>query len=79
MDQQIDWVTLTWLGHDNCSATDWRSIREEVAGAHNARAASYLPGMSMARDFLGEGLATPGFSGEHAEAEQSPQHAGDTP
>lgn len=78
-DQQVDLVALAWLGRDNCSATDWRSIREEAAEAHNARTADYLLGMSMASDFLEEGLSTLGFSGEHAGAEPSSRHAGDTP
>lgn len=73
-DQQVDLVALTWLGRDNCSASDWRSIREEAAEAHNARTTDYLLGMSMASDFLEEGLSTLGLSGEHAEAEQSPNH-----
>lgn len=78
-DQQVDLVALTWLGRDTCSATDWRSIREEAAQAHNARTADYLLGMSMASDFLEEGLSTLGFSGEQVDTEQSPRHTGDTP
>ena len=78
-DQQVDLVALTWLGRDNCSATDWWSIREEVAQARNARTADYLLGMSMASDFLEEGLSTLGFSGEQVDTEQSPRHTGDTP
>jgi hypothetical protein len=78
-DQQVDLVALTWLGRDNCSATDWRSIREEAAQAHNARTADYLLGMSMASDFLEEGLSTLGFFGKQVDTEQPPRHTGDTP
>jgi len=78
-DQQVDLVALTWLGRDNCSATDWRSIREEAAMAHNARTTDYLLGTSMASDFLEEGLSTLGLSGEHADTEQPPRYTGDTP
>ncbi|MGB5938411.1 MAG: DUF3775 domain-containing protein [Rhodanobacter sp.] len=78
-DQQVDLVALAWLGRDNCSATDWWSIREEAAEAHNARTADYLLGTSMAGDFLEEGLSALGWSDEHAAAERSPRPAGDTP
>lgn len=78
-DQQVARVALAWLGRDNCSVTDWRSIRDEAAEARNARTADYLLGMSMAGDFLEEGLSTLGFPGEHADAEPSPRYAGDTP
>lgn len=78
-DQQVDLVALAWLGRDNCSVTDWRSIRKEAAEAHNTRTAEYLLGMSMASDFLGEGLSTLGFSAEHADTEQSPPQARDMP
>lgn len=65
-DQQVDLVALTWLGRDNCSATDWPAIRDEAAEAHNARTVDYLLGMSMASDFLEEGLSTLGFPGDRA-------------
>lgn len=78
-DQQVDLVALTWLGRDNCSATDWRSIREEATQAYNARTADYLLGMSMASDFLEEGLSTLGFSDEQVDTQQPPRHTGDMP
>lgn len=74
-DQQIDLVALTWLGRDNCSASDWPAIRQEAAEAHNARTADYLLGMSMASGFLEEGLSTLGFSDERADPEP-PQQGG---
>lgn len=74
-DQQIDLVALTWLGRDNCSASDWPAIRQEAAEAHNARTADYLLGMSMASDFLEEGLSTLGFSDERADP-APPQQGG---
>lgn len=77
-DQQIDLVALTWLGRDNCSASDWPALREEAAGAHNTRTADYLLGMSMASGFLEEGLSTLGFPGEQADP-APPEQAGNAP
>ena len=41
-DEQIDLVTLAWLGRDDYSSNDWPTVREEAARAHNNRTASYL-------------------------------------
>lgn len=38
-DEQIDLVTLAWLGRDDYSAGDWAAVREEAARAHNQRSA----------------------------------------
>ncbi len=66
-DEQIDLVTLTWLGRDDYSAGDWAEVREEAARAHNARTASYLLGMPQLGDFLEEGLSLLGYSCEEYE------------
>ena len=63
-DQQIDLVTLAWLGRGDYSADDWPSVRDEAAQAHNDRTAAYLLGMPMLGDFLEEGLALLGYSCE---------------
>ncbi|MFZ0094146.1 MAG: DUF3775 domain-containing protein, partial [Pseudolabrys sp.] len=34
-DEQIDLVSLAWLGRDDYSAEDWLEVREEAARAHN--------------------------------------------
>lgn len=66
-DEQIDLVTLAWLGRDDYSARDWAEVREEAARAHNERTASYLLGMPMLGDFLEEGLSMLAYSCEEFE------------
>ena len=61
-DEQIDLVTLVWLGRDDYSAGDWPAVREEAARAHNQRTAKYLLGMPLVGDFLEEGLSMLGYS-----------------
>jgi len=69
-DEQIDLVALAWLGRDDYSADDWSTVREEAAGAHNERTASYLMGMPLLGDFLEEGLSMLGYSCEEFEIER---------
>ena len=69
-DEQIDLVTLAWLGREDYSARDWAEVREEAARAHNERTASYLLGMPMLGDFLEEGLSMLGYSCEEFEIER---------
>ncbi|MGB9042557.1 MAG: DUF3775 domain-containing protein [Pseudolabrys sp.] len=66
-DEQIDLVSLAWLGRDDYSAEDWSEIREEAARAHNKRTAAYLLGMPLLGDFLEEGLSLLGYSCEEFE------------
>jgi len=66
-DEQIDLVTLAWLGRDDYSAADWTSVRQEAARAHNQRTADYLLGMPLVGDFLEEGLSMLGYSCEEFE------------
>lgn len=67
VDEQVDLVTLAWLGRDDYSASDWAEVREEAARAHNNRTASYLLGIPMLGDFLEEGLSMLGYSCEEFE------------
>src|SRR3974390_212859 len=69
-DEQIDLVALAWLGRDDYEASDWSSVREEAARAHNQRTSSYLLGMPMLGDFLEEGLSMLGYSCEEFEIER---------
>jgi hypothetical protein len=69
-DEQIDLVTLTWLGRDDYTAADWDSVREEAARAHNRRTAAYLLGIPMVGDFLEEGLSMMGYSCEEFEIDR---------
>ncbi|HUC50852.1 MAG TPA: DUF3775 domain-containing protein [Xanthobacteraceae bacterium] len=66
-DEQIDLVALAWLGRDDYSVSDWPSVREEAARAHNKRTAQYLLGMPQLGDFLEEGLSMLGYSCEEFE------------
>lgn len=67
-DEQIDLVALAWLGRDDYEASDWASVRDEAARAHNRRTATYLLGMPMLADFLEEGLSMLGRSCDEFEA-----------
>jgi len=63
-DEQIDLVALAWLGRGDYTASDWESVREEAARAHNERTALYLLGMPLLSDYLEEGLGLLGYSCE---------------
>ncbi|MEJ2624243.1 MAG: DUF3775 domain-containing protein [Pseudolabrys sp.] len=67
VDEQIDLVTLAWLGRDDNSVDDWASLRQDAADAHSARAAAYLLGLPNLGDLLEEGLSMLGFSCEDYE------------
>jgi len=69
-DEQIDLVALTWLGREDYSASDWSTVRDEAARAHNERTAAYLLGMPLVGDFLEEGLSMLGYSCEEFEIER---------
>ena len=62
VDEQVDLVTLTWLGRGDGSLDDWNDLRAEAARAHNNRTASYLLGMPLLADYLEEGMAQFGLS-----------------
>ncbi len=63
-DEQVDLVTLMWLGRDDTSADEWPTVREEAARSHNPRTAEYLIGTPLLGDLLEEGLSKLGFSCE---------------
>jgi hypothetical protein len=62
LDEQVDLVTLTWLGRGDGTVEDWDQLRAEAVGAHNNRTASYLLGTPLLADFLEEGLSQLGLS-----------------
>jgi Protein of unknown function (DUF3775) len=66
-DEQIDLVALAWLGRNDYAPSDWVSVREEAAQAHNQRTAEYLLGIPQLGDFLEEGLSMLGYSCEEYE------------
>ena len=63
-DEQIDLVTLAWLGRGDGTIEDWDELRAEAARAHNKRTAAYLLGMPLLPDHLEEGLSQFGMSCE---------------
>lgn len=69
-DEQIDLVALAWLGRDDYVASDWPTVREDAAAAHNDRTAEYLIGIPLLGDFLEEGLSMLGYSCEEFEIER---------
>lgn len=69
VDEQIDLVTLMWLGRDDYTADDWDGVREEATRANNEhkRTAEYLLGTPNLGDLLEEGLSMLGYSCEDYE------------
>lgn len=66
-DEQVDLVTLMWLGRGDGEIDNWRELRSEASRAHNSRTASYLIGTPMLADYLEEALSEFGLSFEDFE------------
>jgi hypothetical protein len=64
VDEQVDLVTLAWLGRGDGTLADWDELRAEAARAHNNRTASYLLGMPLLGDYLDEAMSQFGMSCE---------------
>lgn len=56
-DEQIDLVTLMWLGRGDGTPSDWPDLRTQATDAHNDRTAAYLLGTPLLGDHLEEGLS----------------------
>jgi Protein of unknown function (DUF3775) len=67
VDEQIDLVTLTWLGRGDGTIEEWDQLRAEASRAHNNRTASYLLGNPLLADHLEEALSLFGYSCEEFE------------
>lgn len=61
-DEQIDLVTLTWIGRGDFSGAEWTEARAEVAAVRNRQMPGYVLGMPQLGDLLEEGLAALGLS-----------------
>ena len=61
-DEQVDLVTLIWMGRGDGTIEDWYELRDEACRQHNNRTARYLLGFPMLGDLLAEGLASFGRS-----------------
>jgi hypothetical protein len=62
VDEQVDLVTLAWLGRGDGGIDEWDDLRAEAARVHNRRTASYLLGMPLLSDYLEEGLSQLGIA-----------------
>jgi hypothetical protein len=69
-DQQIDLVTLAWLGRGDGDLSDWDALRADAAEARTGPTWRYLLGLPMLGDYLEEGLAAFGLSCSLTEAAQ---------
>jgi hypothetical protein len=56
-DERIDLVTLMWLGRDDSSLDEWRTLREEAQRAGTESTSRYLLGTPLLVDYLETGLA----------------------
>ena len=61
-DQQIDLVTLAWLGRGDEDISTWDALRAEAAASREVSTARYLLGMPLVGDYLEEGLTRLGYS-----------------
>ncbi len=61
-DEQIDLVTLMWLGRGDATLAEWDDLRAQAAEAHTGHTAGYLMGTPLLGDLLEEGLAKLGLS-----------------
>lgn len=61
-DEQIDLVTLLWLGRGDGTIDEWDNLRLEAGRLHNDRTAAYLLGTPILADHLEEGLSQFGES-----------------
>jgi hypothetical protein len=61
-DEQIDLVTLTWLGRGDETLDGWADLRAEAARDHNSRTSDYVLGIPLLSDYLEEALSKFGLS-----------------
>ena len=62
VDEQLDLVTLMWIGRGDFAAKDWREARDEATRGRNEHTAEYLLGTPLLGDFLETGLSQIGIS-----------------
>jgi len=63
-DEQVDLVTLTWMGRGDGTIDDWAELRDVACAEHTRWTARYLLGIPVLGDYLAEGLAQFGYSCE---------------
>jgi hypothetical protein len=69
-DEQIDLITLAWLGRGTGTIDEWDDLHSQAAEAHSRQTTPrYLLGLPLLADYLAEGLDQLGLSCEDIEAE----------
>lgn len=63
-DEQIDLVTLAWLGRGDGDVAEWNDLRREAARLHTPHTEQYLLSKPLLADNLDEALARLGHSCE---------------
>jgi hypothetical protein len=61
-DEQVDLVTLAWLGRGDGPIEDWDELRQEAVRSHNRRTGQYLLGLPLLSEYLEDALAQFGYS-----------------
>lgn len=61
VDEQVDLVSLMWVGRGTYDVEDWDAAREAALDGRTTSTARYLLGTPMAADYLADGLAAFGF------------------
>jgi hypothetical protein len=70
VDEQIDLVTLAWLGRGDGDLDSWDELRSLASSEHNNRTASYLLGTPLLADYLEDALSQFGESCEGLDADR---------
>ena len=63
-DEQVDLVTLTWIGRGDGTIDDWDRLRDLACSRHNNWTPRYMLGDPLLGDYLAEGLAQFGYTCE---------------
>jgi hypothetical protein len=61
-DEQVDLVTLIWLGRGDGALNNWEELRAEAARDHTSRTGDYVLGIPLLSDYLEEALSQFGLS-----------------
>jgi hypothetical protein len=62
VDEQLDLVTLAWIGRGDGTLEDWASLRALAASEHNQRTAEYLLVTPLLPDYIEEAVGAFGRS-----------------
>jgi hypothetical protein len=63
-DEVIELIALAWIGRGDFDRSDWEEAKALAEERHGRRSFSYLAGMPALGDYLEEGLAAIGHSGD---------------